>query len=228
MPVSLGVCLELAYPSSKIREKHSRNNIPLNDFIDAILRTVYHTSALSEGRPSGSGPGVDSAHTHGFGYGYQSQSQSTGRRKVIFTSFSADACAAVNWKQPNCESFSGRVFCLESSASPCRTYYNTHAVFHLSWVHGFSSKRTLFISLVVGVVFPDNSLILTFHTCLHVIDIMHFHFSFRLYPRRPSVLRITVRRKESFTAQSDGTHRGRCLRPETVQSPFGCRVREDE
>lgn len=106
LPVSLGVCLELAYPSSKIRKKHSfRNNIALNDFIDAILRTVYQTSALSEGRPSGSGPGSDSTHTHGFGYGYQGQSQSTGRRKVIFTSFSADACAAVNWKQPNCESF---------------------------------------------------------------------------------------------------------------------------
>jgi len=53
-----------------------RHQLPLNSFIDSILRTVYHASA----------PPPD---PHG------------ARRQIIFTSSSPDACAAVNWKQPN-------------------------------------------------------------------------------------------------------------------------------
>ncbi|KAH9045748.1 cyclin-dependent protein kinase inhibitor [Lactarius pseudohatsudake] len=53
-----------------------RHRLPLNSFIDSILRTVYHASA-----PPPEGHGV--------------------RRQIIFTSSSPDACATVNWKQPN-------------------------------------------------------------------------------------------------------------------------------
>jgi CDK inhibitor PHO81 len=74
----MGVCLDLAYPTPKIRDRFSlRHSLSLNAFADAILRTVYHASAVSEGLAAA-------------------------RRKIIFTSFSPDACAAVNWKQPNC------------------------------------------------------------------------------------------------------------------------------
>jgi len=74
LPTSMGVCLELAYPTPRIRDRFSlRHRLPLNAFTDAVLRTVYHASAAPEGR-----------------------------RKIIFASFSPDVCAAVNWKQPNC------------------------------------------------------------------------------------------------------------------------------
>src|SRR6267142_1606889 len=86
----MGLCLELAYPmmtnGSESRDVSSRpgystpfrHRLPLNSFIDSILRTVYHASA-----PPPDGHGV--------------------RRQIIFTSSSPDACAAVNWKQPNCQ-----------------------------------------------------------------------------------------------------------------------------
>jgi hypothetical protein len=84
VPASMGLCLELAYPiTSRSESRDSRDSapfrhrLPLNSFIDSILRTVYHASA-----PPPDGHGV--------------------RRQIIFTSSSPDACAAVNWKQPNC------------------------------------------------------------------------------------------------------------------------------
>ena len=87
IPASMGLCLELAYPITSCSESESRDSmdsapfrhqLPLNLFIDSILRTVYHASA----------PPPD---PHG------------ARRQIIFTSSSPDACAAVNWKQPNCQ-----------------------------------------------------------------------------------------------------------------------------
>ncbi|KAI0069093.1 ankyrin [Artomyces pyxidatus] len=76
LPASMGLCLELAYPVAATEGPDSYDSpLLLNDFVDSILRTVYHASASPDG--------------HG------------GRRKIIFTSFSPDACAAVNWKQPN-------------------------------------------------------------------------------------------------------------------------------
>lgn len=86
IPASMGLCLELAYPITSCSESRDsmdsapfRHQLPLNSFIDSILRTVYHASA----------PPPD---PHG------------ARRQIIFTSSSPDACAAVNWKQPNCQS----------------------------------------------------------------------------------------------------------------------------
>ncbi|TFY72077.1 hypothetical protein EVG20_g918 [Dentipellis fragilis] len=77
LPLSVGVCLELAYAPASIRAAHAlRHHVPLNTFVDAVLRTVYHASAPPDGGPAA-------------------------RRKLIFTSFAPDACAAVNWKQPN-------------------------------------------------------------------------------------------------------------------------------
>ena len=81
----MALCLELAYPITNSSSSSSRDSapfrhrLPLNSFIDSILRTVYHASA-----PPPEGHGV--------------------RRQIIFTSSSPDACAAVNWKQPNCMS----------------------------------------------------------------------------------------------------------------------------
>ncbi|KAI0269321.1 hypothetical protein BC834DRAFT_820621 [Gloeopeniophorella convolvens] len=76
LPASTGLCIELAYPADGGTQAR---RLPLNAFVDAILRTVYHVSAPPEAR----------AHVHG------------ARRQLLFTSFSPDACAAANWKQPN-------------------------------------------------------------------------------------------------------------------------------
>ncbi|KAH9062010.1 cyclin-dependent protein kinase inhibitor [Lactarius vividus] len=82
VPASMGLCLELAYPITNSSSSSSRDSalfrhrLPLNSFVDSILRTVYHASA-----PPPEGHGV--------------------RRQIIFTSSSPDACATVNWKQPN-------------------------------------------------------------------------------------------------------------------------------
>ena len=91
IPASMGLCLELAYPITSCSESRDdsmdsapfRHQLPLNSFIDSILRTVYHASAPAPPPPT---------DPHG------------ARRQIIFTSSSPDACAAVNWKQPNCQS----------------------------------------------------------------------------------------------------------------------------
>ena len=89
IPASMGLCLELAYPITSCSESRDsmdsapfRHQLPLNSFIDSILRTVYHASAPAPPPPT---------DPHG------------ARRQIIFTSSSPDACAAVNWKQPNCQ-----------------------------------------------------------------------------------------------------------------------------
>jgi len=89
IPASMGLCLELAYPITSGSDDESRDvfrdsapfrhRLPLNAFIDSILRTVYHHASAPPPTPDG----------HGV------------RRQIIFTSSSPDACAAVNWKQPN-------------------------------------------------------------------------------------------------------------------------------
>jgi len=97
----MGLCLELAYPitsgsgsgpgsdgESRDVSRDSapfRHRLPLNAFIDSILRTVYHHASAPP-------PTTTTPDGHGV------------RRPIIFTSSSPDACAAVNWKQPNCQS----------------------------------------------------------------------------------------------------------------------------
>ncbi|KDQ64947.1 hypothetical protein JAAARDRAFT_116625, partial [Jaapia argillacea MUCL 33604] len=76
IPSGLGLSLSLAYPPSRIREKYSlRYRIDLNEFVDAVLRTIYDASTSVEGQ--------------------------YGRRRIIFMSSAPDICASLNWKQPN-------------------------------------------------------------------------------------------------------------------------------
>ncbi|TCD67694.1 hypothetical protein EIP91_012060 [Steccherinum ochraceum] len=73
LPQTVGICLEIAYPPTSIRQRRSlRHQLDLNVMVDAVLRTIYTQ---------------DPTHS--------------GRRNVVFTSFSPDVCAALNWKQPN-------------------------------------------------------------------------------------------------------------------------------
>ncbi|KII95927.1 hypothetical protein PLICRDRAFT_99241 [Plicaturopsis crispa FD-325 SS-3] len=76
LPVNFGLSLELAYPSQTIVQRLSLGRrLDLNLCVDAFLRTIYHTSSSA---------GI-----------------LTTRRRLNFTSFSPDTCAALNWKQPN-------------------------------------------------------------------------------------------------------------------------------
>jgi len=76
LPASLGVSLELAYASSSVRERQSLGHqLDLNNFVDAVLRTIYHVSGTLDNLSA--------------------------RRRIVFTSFSQNICSALNWKQPN-------------------------------------------------------------------------------------------------------------------------------
>ena len=77
IPHNFGLCLEVAC-LPRIREATPDRSSPnINASVDSVLRTIYQK------RPDGSGTG--------------------GRRRIVFTSFSPDVCAALNWKQPNCK-----------------------------------------------------------------------------------------------------------------------------
>ncbi|KAJ2966297.1 hypothetical protein NUW54_g13850 [Trametes sanguinea] len=66
---------EIAYAPLRVRRRHSlRHQLDLNDVANSVLRIIYDTSSL-EGQMA--------------------------RRPVVFTSFTPDICAALNWKQPN-------------------------------------------------------------------------------------------------------------------------------
>ncbi|KAH9947260.1 cyclin-dependent protein kinase inhibitor [Amylocystis lapponica] len=94
IPANIGICLELAYPPMAVRHRLSlRHQVDLNDVVNSILRAVYDTSTGSE----------------------------VGRRAVVFTSFSPDVCAALNWKQPNYPVFFASQCGERSSAPPSAT-----------------------------------------------------------------------------------------------------------
>jgi CDK inhibitor PHO81 len=73
VPHNIGLCLEVARLPHPTPDQHPSN---INASVDSVLRTIYQR------RPDVSGNGR--------------------RRRIVFTSFSPDVCAAVNWKQPNC------------------------------------------------------------------------------------------------------------------------------
>ncbi|KAF5393716.1 hypothetical protein D9757_000308 [Collybiopsis confluens] len=74
LPPSIGICLEVVYPSRETRERLSLSRrLDLNQVVDTVLKTIYQTS----------------------------QDSRNARRRIMFTSFSPDICAALNWKQPN-------------------------------------------------------------------------------------------------------------------------------
>ncbi|KAG2013350.1 ankyrin repeat domain-containing protein 50 [Coprinopsis cinerea AmutBmut pab1-1] len=76
LPASFNLALELAYPTQgTVQQLHLGRRLHLNDFVDAVLRTIYGVStAAGTTQP---------------------------RRKVAFLSFAPDVCSALNWKQPN-------------------------------------------------------------------------------------------------------------------------------
>ncbi|KAF9263664.1 hypothetical protein L218DRAFT_959194 [Marasmius fiardii PR-910] len=59
-----------------MQELNLSRRLDLNRVVDSVLKTIYQTSVSL----SGSAPV---------------------RRRIVFTSFSPDVCAAINWKQPN-------------------------------------------------------------------------------------------------------------------------------
>ncbi|KAG6866498.1 hypothetical protein C0991_003042 [Blastosporella zonata] len=76
LPVGVDICLELAYPSRSTRGRCSLGHLlNLNEFVDSVLRNIYHASAS-----------LDAPYA---------------RRKIAFASFSPDVCSVLNWKQPN-------------------------------------------------------------------------------------------------------------------------------
>jgi CDK inhibitor PHO81 len=86
LPLELGLSIELAYPSAALRAQlYLSRSHDLNTFVDAVLSTVY--SSLAE---------LTSSKER------QSIGREPQRRKLVFSSFAPDVCAALNWKQPNC------------------------------------------------------------------------------------------------------------------------------
>lgn len=83
LPLELGISLELAHPGAALRDQFSLGRShSLNTFVDAVLSAVYSTlAALQQRRSTG---------------------KELQRRKLVFSSFAPDICAALNWKQPNC------------------------------------------------------------------------------------------------------------------------------
>ncbi|GLB33490.1 putative cyclin-dependent protein kinase inhibitor [Lyophyllum shimeji] len=76
LPVGINICLELAYPSwSTTRRLSLGHRLDLNDFVDSVLRNIYHASASSDAPRA--------------------------PRKIAFASCSPDVCSMLNWKQPN-------------------------------------------------------------------------------------------------------------------------------
>ncbi|KAG6903307.1 hypothetical protein C0995_013060 [Termitomyces sp. Mi166 len=76
LPAGVDLCLEIAYPSWSTRKRLSVGHLhDINDFVDSVLRNIYHASAA-----------LDAPYA---------------RRKIAFASFSPDVCSVLNWKQPN-------------------------------------------------------------------------------------------------------------------------------
>ncbi|KAK0530989.1 phosphate system positive regulatory protein pho81 [Tilletia horrida] len=74
VPVSIGIDLDILYPSSTdMRDNPVLPKMEVNQFVDAILHTVYDAGAA-----------------------HREQS-----RKILFSSRSPTVCTALNWKQPN-------------------------------------------------------------------------------------------------------------------------------
>ena len=77
LPVDIHVDLHLLLPSREEETSQGLESKPtLNNFVDRVLHTVYH-------------------HIR------QTRQDQSLMRSIIFTSYNADVCAALNWKQPN-------------------------------------------------------------------------------------------------------------------------------
>ncbi|UZJ52609.1 hypothetical protein CBS101457_001929 [Exobasidium rhododendri] len=75
LPISIGIDLDVLYPSSAdVRGNPSLPKIEVNNYVDAILHTVYRSGTTTSTQTS---------------------------RKILFSSRSPTVCTALNWKQPN-------------------------------------------------------------------------------------------------------------------------------
>ncbi|MBE7180483.1 MAG: ankyrin repeat domain-containing protein, partial [Terriglobus roseus] len=79
LPPTIHVELHIVYPSRQEEEDQKLGpTLNINDFADSLLTVVFdHARALRE-------------QSDGF------------TRSIVFSSFNADICTALNWKQPNC------------------------------------------------------------------------------------------------------------------------------
>ncbi|KAH8428879.1 putative cyclin dependent kinase inhibitor Pho81 [Aspergillus melleus] len=83
LPLSINVNLSILYPSVAEGEALNMTSLPdVNTFADAILTEVFdHARIAREQNPDF-------------------------MRSVVFTSYNSNICIALNWKQPNCKSYS--------------------------------------------------------------------------------------------------------------------------
>ncbi|KAF8165070.1 cyclin-dependent protein kinase inhibitor [Crassisporium funariophilum] len=95
LPLDISIVFDVAYPSKATRASLSLGRIDLNNFVDSILQTIFNVSDL-----------LETPYT---------------RRKIAFTSFSADVCSALNWKQPNYPVFFGSICGKDRLFLPSRT-----------------------------------------------------------------------------------------------------------
>ena len=98
LPIDLNVNLSILYPSVAEEKKLEMTSLAeVNSFADSILTVVFnHARTTREKHPDF-------------------------MRSVVFTSYNASICTALNWKQPNCKSPnhhpSVTVFSLEKEVS---------------------------------------------------------------------------------------------------------------
>ncbi|BGP37936.1 phosphate system positive regulatory protein pho81 [Rhodotorula kratochvilovae] len=101
LPASLGVNLELRYPTrSDVRRLSLSRTLEVNEFVDCVLSTVYKSIKASP--PSSSANGADSTPAH---------------RRIVLSSFNPVVCTALNWKQPNFSVFFASFCGLSRSAT---------------------------------------------------------------------------------------------------------------
>ncbi|KAJ5715001.1 uncharacterized protein N7483_012182, partial [Penicillium malachiteum] len=80
LPIGLNVNLSILYPSSAEEKSLEMTSLAdVNSFADAILTDVFHHARESR------------------------DTNLDFMRSVVFTSYNANICTALNWKQPNCE-----------------------------------------------------------------------------------------------------------------------------
>ncbi|KIJ70440.1 hypothetical protein HYDPIDRAFT_23545 [Hydnomerulius pinastri MD-312] len=76
LPVHLGLTLELALsPTKRVANQYVKHHLDPDSCVSAVLRTIRQSSSSLGG--------------------------AFARRRIAFTSFSPQVCAALNWKQPN-------------------------------------------------------------------------------------------------------------------------------
>ena len=79
LPTFIHISIQVLCSTANDEHGHEQRNI--NDFADAILKDVFeHTRESKERHPDF-------------------------MRSIIFSSYNADICTALNWKQPNCKSY---------------------------------------------------------------------------------------------------------------------------